>query len=40
MHRKLIYLVSLVLLLGLLGNVYADLIVNWPPDADATMAFC
>ena len=35
MRRKLIYLCSLVLLLGLLGDASADLVANWPLDADA-----
>ena len=35
MRRKLIYLGSLVLLLGLLVDASADLVANWPLDADA-----
>jgi len=35
MRRKLIYLGSLVLLLSLLGDASADLVANWPLDADA-----
>ena len=35
MCKKLIYFVSLVLLLGLLSDASADLVANWPLDADA-----
>ena len=35
MRRKLIYLGSLVLLLSLLSDASADLVANWPLDADA-----
>jgi hypothetical protein len=35
MCKKLIYLVSLVLVLVVASNAFADLIANWPLDADA-----
>jgi hypothetical protein len=35
MYRKLIYLVSFILVLSIAGNVSGDLVMHWPLDGDA-----